>query len=305
MQELDVTPYELVISFHHAWAKSVLVHPKAKHICYCHSPMRYVWDQYSAYQRRHNGLQQLGLGTLSPVFRAWDVQSACQVDRFITNSTFTAQRIHRCYGVSRADITVIAPPVEVEAFHPAEPEDYFMAIGRLVPYKGFDTAIEVFNRLNKQLFIVGKGPDEARLRAMAGPSIHFMGHVSRARYVDLLSRCRGVIHPGVEDFGMSMAEAQACGKPVIAPLESGASDIVESDVTGLLVTSANGQPFSPPSVSQFAHAVEDAFARQWDAELIRQRAQRFSCQQFIHEFYAAVSEIYPAFAQPGAPQQSA
>ena len=298
MQELDVTSYELVISFHHAWAKSVLVHPKATHVCYCHSPMRYVWDQYSAYQQRHNGFQQLGLGVVAPLFRAWDVESVNRVDRFITNSAFTAQRIHRCYGRAMDEIKVINPPVDVDAFHPAEPEDYFMAIGRLVPYKGFDTAIEVFNRLNKQLFIMGKGPDEGRLRAMAGPSIHFMGHVSRMRYIDLLSRCRGVIHPGVEDFGMAMAEAQACGKPVIAPLESGAADIIEPDVSGLLLTSSTGHPFAPPTVAQFSHAVEESWSRHWDSQLIRQLAHRFSTDRFIDEFYAAVNDVYPTFALP-------
>lgn len=234
LESLDLQEYDLVISSEAGPAKAVITRPDALHICYCHSPMRYIWDQYHEYRRNSGLITRWSMSVLAPLLRIWDTASASRVDHFITNSHFVAGRVRKYYG---RDATVIPPPLSTTHFTIAEqPGDFFLCFGQLVFYKRVDIAIHAFNKSGRRLVVVGQGDGEASLRKIAGPSITFMGRQPDDKIRELLSQCRALVFPGVEDFGIVPLEAMASGRPVIAYGAGGALETVVDGKTGILFT---------------------------------------------------------------------
>ncbi len=234
----DLGDVELVVSSSHAYAKGVRVPDGAVHVCYCHTPPRYVWDLAKGY--RHRGAWGLR-GPLLEWLRERDLAAAASVDRFLANSRFVAERILRIYG---RESTVVYPPVDVEAF--AEPDgegEYYLAGGRLVGYKRVDVAVEAANLGRLPLVVFGDGPERRRLQALAGPTVRFVGTVSQSDLVGLVRKARAFLFPGVEDFGILPVEVQAGGRPVVALGRGGACETVADGETGVLVSEATPEAF--------------------------------------------------------------
>jgi glycosyltransferase involved in cell wall biosynthesis len=286
IEQFDLDPYDLVISTSHCAAKSVVVPGRARHICYCHSPMRYAWDQFDSYF----GPGQVGPGVsslLRPVMARlarWDAATAGRVDRYVANSHYVAGRIRRYYNRGS---TVVYPPVDTAFYHPdpaLSPEPFLLAVSALVPYKRLDVAIRACAEAGTPLTIVGKGPEEDRLRRLArtvGADVTFAGWLKDDEIRGLYRRCRAVLMPGVEDFGMVPVEAQACGRPVVALGQGGAVESVVDGVTGLLV--------KDPTVGAFAAALRDVASRDFDRAAIRRHAESFSRERFHQQFQALVT----------------
>lgn len=235
LEEIDLTGYDLVISSEAGPAKGVIVPPDAFHLCYCHSPMRYLWDQYHIYRNSAGFLQRVMMPFLAHRLRSWDVTSAARVDQFVANSNHVAARIKKYW---RRDAAVVHPPAELDAFKPANPSqvgDFYLWVGELAPYKRPDIMIEAFNKLGLPLVVVG-GPEKTRekLEATAKDNITFLGRADFDVLRDHLARCRALIFPGEEDFGIVPVEAMASGRPVIAYDRGGARDTVVQGKTGLL-----------------------------------------------------------------------
>jgi glycosyltransferase involved in cell wall biosynthesis len=275
-----VSDVDAVISSNHACAKAVRVEDGIPHVCYCHTPMRYAWaydDEAERFPRPLRKPLRHGMRGM----RRWDRRVAANVDRFVANSTAVAARIKRFYGRSAS---VVHPPVDTEYFTPngAEREDFFLYVGRLVPYKRPDAVVSAFARLAHRLVVVGEGPLRASLEAAATPNVSFVGDVELDELRELYRRSRALLHVGVEDFGIAMAEAQACGTPVIGLTTGGACDIVVDGETGYLV--ADNEPAS------VADAVEKLAGRDFDREAIRRNGERFSAPRFRREMSAVVSD---------------
>lgn len=268
---LDLTGFDLLLSSSSAFAKCISPPPAAVHVCYCHTPMRFVWCYHDYVARERLGpAVRVVLPLMIRRLRAWDLATAATVHEFIANSQFVAERIQRAYGRSSA---VIYPPVECDRFEVADGvEDYFLIVSRLRPYKRVDLAVRAFNELGLPLKIVGSGADEGRLRAMAGGTVELVGRVSEAELRHLLSHCRALIFPGVEDFGLAPVEAQASGRPVIAFAGGGALETVKEGETGLF--------FREPTAESLAQAVRGFDAAQFDSRAIRRHAMQFDVGRF-------------------------
>ncbi|PWJ22179.1 glycosyltransferase [Jannaschia seohaensis] len=271
LEAVDLTGYDLVISSEAGPAKGVIAPPDAFHLCYCHSPMRYLWDQYHTYRDGTGPAQRAAMSVFAHGLRQWDVTSAARVDAFAANSGHVAARIEKYW---RRPSTVVHPPVAVEDFAPAPggPEEFYLWAGELAPYKRPDMAVEAFGRLGLPLVVIG-GPDKtvAALKARATPNVTFLGRAPFPVLKDHLARCRALIFPGEEDFGIVPVEAMASGRPVIAYGRGGALDTVVDGETGLL--------FPEQSVDALVAAVERFEAeRLWDVDPARlvAHAQGFS-----------------------------
>ena len=285
----DLDDYDLVISTSHCAVKSVVRPGRAVHVSYCHSPMRYAWDQFDAYF----GPAQVGRarhGILKPVMAAmarWDRDTAGRVDRYVANSHYVAGRIRRYYN-RRA--SVVYPPVDTEFYRPADdhrqPRSGFLVVSALVPYKRLDMAIEACARLRAPLSIVGTGPELARLRSSAGPDVTFLGWRSDDEIRELYRTSWATLQPGTEDFGMAPVEAQACGCPIVAFGEGGAAETVVPGETGILIDTATPEAF--------ANGLDEARTKSFDPERLRQHALGFSKQRFLVGFQAAVDEAVHA-----------
>jgi glycosyltransferase involved in cell wall biosynthesis len=294
---IDLDGYDLVISSSHCAVKSVIRSGRATHVCYCHSPMRYAWDQFPAYF----GPDQVGAfrsALLRPVLAAmarWDAATAGRVDRFLANSQYVAGRIRRYYNRGSA---IVYPPVDTVFYRPAAETDAgqranpsFLVVSALVPYKRVETAIEACRLAGARLTIVGRGPEEARLRQLARRDVEFLGWLSNEEIRDLYRRSTAVLLPGREDFGMVPVEAQACGTPVVALRQGGACETVVEGVSGVLVT--DGSP------AGFAEGLARIGALSLDPAAIRANAERFSRERFMIDFRSAVSDAIAAReAQP-------
>jgi glycosyltransferase involved in cell wall biosynthesis len=273
MESLDLRDYELVLSSSSAFGKGVITRPETMHICYCHTPMRWCWN-YREYVEREQlgGMARLVLPLLITGLRMWDQVSAMRVDHFIANSPVVAERIQKYY---RRDAVVIPPPVEVSrfSFDPAtEVEDYFLIISRLIPYKRIDLAIEACNRLRLPLVIIGAGRDLERLKRLAGPTIRFLGRLSDQEVLRYYVRCRALLFPGEEDFGITPLEAQACGRPVIAYGSGGALASVVEGITG--------EFFYEQTVDSLATALASFDERRYEPQTIRSHALEFDMPRF-------------------------
>jgi glycosyltransferase involved in cell wall biosynthesis len=282
----DLDEYDLIISSSHCAVKSVIRSGRATHICYCHSPMRYAWDQFPAYF----GPEQVGWlksRLLRPVMARmarWDASTAGRVDRFVANSQYVAGRIRRYYNRGS---TIVYPPVDIAFYHPAEAtprerrDRSFLVVSALVPYKRIDIAIEACRLAGAPLKIVGRGPEESHLRSLAGPDVEFLGWRTDEEIRELYGRSAAVLLPGVEDFGMVPVEAQACGTPVVALRAGGACETVQNDVTGVLVDDESAQGF--------AAGLSRVLGLRLDPVAIRTSAERYSRERFMTDFQAAVS----------------
>ena len=285
IEQFDFDDCDLVISTSHCAAKSVVVPGRATHVCYCHSPMRYAWDQFDSYF----GPAQVGRTRselLRPVLARlarWDRDTAGRVDRYVANSHYVAGRIGRYYNRRSS---VVHPPVDTAFYTPEPdrlPEPFFLAVSALVPYKRLDVAIRAVARTGGALTVVGRGPEEPRLRGLAesiGADVTFAGWVGDDEVRDLYRRSRAVLMPGVEDFGMVPVEAQACGRPVVALAEGGVLDSVVDGVTGILVKER--------TVDAFADALSDSASRAFDPQAIRRHAESFGKERFQREFQQVV-----------------
>lgn len=280
--------YDLVISTSHCAVKSVIVPDRAPHVCYCHSPMRYAWDQFDAYfgPDRVGRLRSRLLRPVMARLARWDAATADRVDRYVANSHYVAGRIRRYYNRGS---TVVYPPVDTTFYRPdrsRRPDSFFLVVSALVPYKRLDVAIAACAAAKQPLVIVGQGPEEGRLRALAGSGVTFAGPLGDEGVRDLYQRCQAVLMPGVEDFGMVPVEAQACGRPAVALAEGGAVESVIDGVTGVLVRD--------PSPAAFADAIGAFPSRSFESGTIRAHAERFGRARFQQEFQAIVNETQPS-----------
>lgn len=231
LEQLDLSGYDLVISTESGPAKGVIVPPETAHICYCFTPMRYVWDMYHDYLAHAGWFTRLMMRPLIHYLRLWDRLSADRVDHFLADSAFVARRINKFY---RREAEVLYPPIEIDEFSLApEHEGFYLCVGALVRYKKADLAVRAFNQLGLPLVVIGDGELFDEIKAIAGPNVKVLGRQSRATILDHYQRCKALLFPGVEDFGIVPLEAMATGKPVIAYGRGGALETVVDGVTGL------------------------------------------------------------------------
>jgi glycosyltransferase involved in cell wall biosynthesis len=274
---------DAVVSSSHACAKAVRLSPDIPHLCYCHTPMRYAWD-FDAERNRFPVPIRPAARLMMAGFRQWDRRTANRVDVFVANSSAVAERIARCYG---RQAEVIHPPVRTDRFTPGgERNDTFLYVGRLVGYKRPDLVVDAFTGLKEQLLVVGTGHLEERLKAKAPSNVSFLGHVDEHALLDLYRSARALVFPAEEDFGIAMAEAQACGTPVIALDRGGARDIVADGVTGWLLDA--------PSVATVRAAVLRAANEELDSREIRRQAERFAAPRFRQEMVDALTAMVDA-----------
>ena len=281
VERMDLREYDLVLSDSSAFAKAAIKRADALHLCYCHTPMRWAWN-YESYVARE-GLHPMARAVLPPFIarlRRWDVATASRVDRFIANSDVVAERI--CHSYQR-DALVIPPPVDIAPWTvPTGQGEYFLVLSRLIPYKRIDLAVQACTRLGLPLRVLGTGRDLARLQAMAGPTVQFLGTVSDAAAREQLAQCRALIFPGEEDFGLVPVEAQACGKPVIAYGAGGALTTVIPGRTGLL--------FHAQTVEALADTLATFHAGDFDPQRIRQHAELFATPRFHQRMAHVITE---------------
>jgi len=266
--QFDLSEYDLVISTSHAVAKNVRVRKDAVHICYCFTPMRYIWDMYEQYFGK--GKAGVGIRTamkiIAPILRWWDIRTSSRVTYFVAISEEVRSRIKKHYNRS-ADM--IYPPVDTEQFQLSKSsEDFYLIVSALVPYKRVDLAVEVFNKNGKKLVIAGTGPESDKLKSIAGQNITFVGWQSDAELAQLYAKCIALIFPGEEDFGIVPLEAQASGKPVVAFSKGGALETIIEEKTGIF--------FSKQSVESLRDAVERLSLIKFNSNDIRQHALGFS-----------------------------
>lgn len=283
VERLNLTDYDLVVSSSSALIKGLVVKPSTTHICYCHSPTRYLWSdthQYTAELPQPRLIKKL-IPLVLTYLRLWDYAAAQRVDHFVANSDFVKRRIHKYY---RRDATVIYPPVDTASFaKPREPEDYFLIVSRLRPYKRVDLAIRAFNKLGMRLVVAGSGEQDSELKRLARPNIEFVGQVSEEEKRRLMAGCRAFIHPQEEDFGITAVEAMAAGRPVIAYRAGGAVETVVDGVTGTF--------FDEQSWEALADAVIRFRYQEFDPVKIQQHAAKFSRQRFIDEWQSYLKGI--------------
>lgn len=232
LEGLDLRNYDLVISSESGPAKGVITGPDSLHVCYTHSPMRYIWDHYHLYRETMNPLVKAVMPPIYHRLRQWDMSSSARVDRFVANSTFIRNRISKSW---RREAEVIHPPVDIEAFSSSkEVDDYYLWVGQMVPYKRPDIAVDAFNKTGKKLLMVGNGSMLRGLREQAGPNISFAERLDFASLKECYSRCRALVFTAEEDFGIVPVEAMASGRPVLAYGKGGVRDSIAPEVSGLL-----------------------------------------------------------------------
>ncbi len=282
LEELDLTEYDLVISSESGPAKGVITRPDATHICYCHSPMRYLWDQYHLYRTSAGIITRTAMPILAHFLRIWDVSTASRVDKFIVNSHSIKARVRKFY---RRNSEVIHPPCDVGAFQLApqnEVGEYYLAVGQLVAYKRFDIAVEAFNQSGKKLIVIGEGEERAKLEKTAKDNITFLGKAPFDLLKHHYARCAALIFPGEEDFGIVPVEAMASGRPVIAYERGGALDTVVQGVTGHF--------FKEQTPAALIKAVEEFEGQSdtYDPAQISATAQRYSRERFIESIKSSI-----------------
>lgn len=281
--EFKLDEYDLVISSSHCVAKGVIPPPEGVHLCYCHTPMRYAWDQRDEYLRRVpfplRSLVRLQLERL----RTWDVISSARVDHLVANSRLVARRIER-YWRRQAD--VVPPPVDVDFFTPGgNRAGHLLMVAALVPYKRVDVGMAVAAKLGVPLRIIGEGPLKRALSWRAPRQVTFLDRVSRERLRDEYRSAGLLLLPNVEDFGMVAVEALACGTPVVGLQRSGAADVVMHERHGELAPDG--------SVDELVAACRRVLARSWDAAVLRARAESFSRERFRRRFRYLLERVVP------------
>jgi glycosyltransferase involved in cell wall biosynthesis len=297
LEQFDLRGYDLVISSESGPAKGVLTDPETCHICYCHTPMRYVWNLYHDYREGAGPLTRLAMPLLMHYLRQWDQASAGRVDYFVANSWNTARRVRRYFG---REACVIYPPVDTQQFSPSSSlGSYYLAVAEMVPYKRIDLAVEAFNRLGRRLLVVGDGPKLRRWRRLAKPNVEFLGRLESADLARLYASCRALIFPGEEDFGIIPLEAQACGRPVIAYRRGGSLEtVIGYEGNGSRDPEAcTGLLFPAQTVQALVQAVQlfESVEGRFDPAFIRAHAERFDKARFKAEMQAFVTEKVAEF----------
>lgn len=318
ISSFDLSGYDLVISLSHAAAKNVRVPVGTPHVCYCFTPMRYIWDQAASYLR---GITYVCALPLIHLLRLWDKRGARRVTHFIAISGFISARIRTFYGRGS---TVIAPPVrmaeenfggltpEEERLFASAPGSFFLCAGALVPYKKIDVAVEAFNQLREPLWIVGGGPEMAKLQRMAGENVRVLGRVSEAFLWECYKRCRALVFPGIEDFGIVPVECLSSGKPVIG-IEAGGlresvvgwrywqgKNLVPTEPTGVFVPKEKrGDPSALVDAVRAFQGVEGLFS----SETLRARARQFSHARFFGEWEAFLRDTGLRGVAPESPTE--
>ncbi len=293
IESFDLSRYDLVVSSSHCAAKGVLTRGDTFHLCYCYTPVRYFWDLYGEYfgPGKAGPLTRLAALWVAHRFRLWDRISADRVDFFVAISRHVADRIAKHY---RRSARVVYPPVDTQAFTPgpahpasdASEADAFLVVSALVPYKGIDLAIRVANRMQLPLRVVGTGPDERRLRSLAGPTVRFDGWLSAEQLRDAYRSCRALIQAHEEDFGIAPLEAMACGKAVIALRRGGAGEVVVPG-TGVFIEEATEEALE--------NAVRTFDPRAYDVAALRSRATEFDREVFKDRLRDLILEAFEAF----------
>lgn len=274
LEQLDLTGYDLVISSESGPAKGIITRPDAIHICYCHSPMRYVWDMYHSYIKNVGTLKKIVMAPLIHYLKIWDYSSSARVDHYIANSSYVAQRIEKTY---RRQAKIINPPVEIDDFYISEEvDDYYLLLGQLVPYKRPDLAVEAFIQSGRKLIVVGEGECHSQLidKAKGYSNIVFLGRIEFERIREIYSKCKALIFPGIEDFGIVPLEAMASGRPVIAYDAGGVRDSVQNGKTGIL--------FREQTVISLNNAVDqfESEKNRFIPEKMRDHSMNFSTRIF-------------------------
>ncbi|MDQ5858145.1 MAG: glycosyltransferase [Acidobacteriota bacterium] len=282
VESFDLSGFDLVVSSSHCVAKGALAPEGVPHLCYCHTPVRYAYDQFDVYfPRERTRLWALKKSQIDRL-RRWDQATAGRPTRYLANSCAVAERIRTLYG---RPATVVAPPVDVDFFTGSEGprSDFLLGVGSLVPYKRYDLAIEAARRLGRPLVLVGRGPEGARLRALASPSVRILADLDRRALRELYRTCHAFVQPGEEDFGISLVEALACGAPVAALRRGGALDTVVEGVNGAFAAEPTGE--------SLAAAVEELDGGRFGYTEIRTTAVPFSRERFVREFRREVEDV--------------
>jgi glycosyltransferase involved in cell wall biosynthesis len=283
LEQLDLRGYDLIISSESGPAKGIVPPLDARHICYCHSPMPYAWDLYREYLDGSGFLARALIRPVMHYMRLWDFVAAARVDYFIANSTHTQRRIAKYY---RRKAEVLYPPVETERFAPADERgDFYLMVGALDAYKRVDLAVQAFNQLGRPLVVIGAGPEEKRLRGMAKSNVNFVGARPDAVLRYQYARCRALILPGEEDFGIVPVECMASGRPVIAYGRGGALDTVRDGETGVFFKEQ-----TPESLVQAVLRYEQ-MEREFSPDRIAEHARGFDREVFKARFSAMVERV--------------
>ena len=282
IRSINVTSYDLVLTSSSGYAKGVKAHRGAIHVCYCHTPMRWVWrfDDYA----KHDSFGSLRLKLLKRLtsgLKRWDKAAAQQPDYFIANSNVVASRIAHVYGRTAR---VIPPPIDVHRFCLSEQsEDFYLVLSRLVSYKRIDVAVRACSVLGRKLLIIGTGPDLKRLKAAAGPEVNFLGRLPDAEVTRYAASCKALIFPGEEDFGMTPLELAAAGRPTIAFKAGGAVETIIDGVTGVF--------FESQETSSVVDAILRSEAIFWSKQTLRAHAERFSVEMFHKRLASFLREV--------------
>lgn len=275
IKKLNLDGYELIISSESGPIKGIRKPPNATHVCYCHTPMRYIWDMYEDYYRSTGLLGKIAMRIFAPGLRRYDLKSAESVDYFIANSHFVAERIKRIYN---RNATVIHPPVNTDFFGQAisSGQDYYLFVGQLIPYKRPDLAIAACKKMGRKLVVVGDGVMRNELESMAhGADVHFAGRPDKHKLRKLYAEAKALLFPGIEDFGIVPLEAQATGTPVIALGKGGALETVVKGKTGMF--------FEEESVPSLINAIEEFEGMSFARHDLTQQASKFNSERFRNE----------------------
>ena len=295
IESLDLRAYDVVLSSSSAFAKGARARPGAVHLCYCYTPMRFVWQHAPSVERERIGrVARLALAPAIACLRRWDLRTAARPDQYIAISSVVAERIRRWYG---RDSQVIPPPVDITRFGPSDGVDrYYLVVSRLNGYKRIDLAVDAFSRIGLPLVVVGEGPQRADLERRAGGNVRFLGALPDPEVAALYARCKALVLPGEEDFGLTVIEANASGRPVVAFAAGGALDSVVEGVTGVL--------FEHQAIDSLTAAVDKCERQVWSSELLRRHAEGFGEEAFRSRFMAALARLLETKRDDGRPQPS-
>jgi glycosyltransferase involved in cell wall biosynthesis len=291
VEEFTFSEYDVVISSSNSFAHGIITKPSTFHFCYCHSPMRYVWDWYHEYLTENHldsGLKSLFVRRILHQIRIWDKAASYRVDSWIANSSNVQKRIKKYYGF---DSKIICPPVDISQITTTKdiPDDYYAIVSRLEPYKKIELAIEAFNENEKQLVVIGTGSNEGHLKSIAKKNIEFLGWQSDQSIYEYLRNAKALIFPGEDDFGITPVEAMACGRPVIAYKKGGTLETIIENKTGLFFEEQNAK-----SLNEAIDKLEKNYLRFTPSEC-RNQAEKFSLDNFKKEFERRLIESNEEF----------